>query len=764
MRINLLFFVAGVGLLQNQAVLPSLWWVLALPLLFVVSMLIAQKLPREILLKLLFFIMGFLYAACIAQIRLSDSLAAELEGVDIDITGIVAELPQSNDKGQYFAFDVERTHGVPRKIVLSRYFESDGVVLHPGERWRFTVRLRQPHGNSNPYGFDYEASLLERGIRATGYVRQGVLLDRFVMKPSTIVEAVREKLRDKVFAALPGSPYRGVIAALLMGEQKAISQEDWQIFRRTGIIHLMSISGLHVTMIAGFFSLLAYRLWRLNPGWVVVLPARKAAALCGVFSAFCYALLAGYAVPTQRTVYMLAVVAALLWSGRMSSPSTLLIWALFAVTVLDPWAVLSSGFWLSFLAVALIMYVSTDRIRRANWLNAWVSIQWAMTIGLIPILLVFFQQISLVSPIANALAIPVVSFAVVPLTLFGAIVPFDFPIVLAHKIFSIFMRFLICLSNLPDAVWIQHAPPAWAVFTAFLGIFWILLPKGFPARWLGFFGVVPLFLIFPADPQFLRLTVLDVGQGLAVVVQTRHHALLFDSGPAFTPQADSGNRIIYPFLRGVGIMRLDAMILSHEDGDHTGGAISVLDSIPVGWLLSSLPKDNPVFPHAKVGMRCQAGESWVWDDVRFEILGPPSSSYSNPRIRGNVRSCVLRVSSLQGSALIAGDIEKGVERRLVAEVGGRLKSDILVVPHHGGMSASTEEFVQAVSPRHAVFSVGYRNRFNHPRPEVLARYRAVGSRMFRSDRDGAIRFDFDPYGIREESWRREHRRYWYQEK
>lgn len=760
--------MAGVGLLQNQASLPSLWWALALPLLLVMAMMVAQRLPREAMLKLFFLLLGFLYASFVAQLRLSDSLPRAWEGRDIDITGIVATLPQANDKGQYFAFDVERvaTQGalVPKRIVLSRYFEPDMVMVHPGERWRFTVRLKRPHGNSNPFGFDYEAWLLERGIRATGYVRQGLLLERFVTKPSTIVERIRERLRERVFAALPNSPYRGVIAALLMGEQKAISQENWQIFRRTGIIHLMSISGLHVTMIAALFSLLTYWLWRLSPGRVLFLPARKAAAVAGLLSAFCYALLAGYAVPTQRTVYMLAVVATLFWAGRMISPSTILCWALFTVTLFDPWAVLSPGFWLSFLAVALIMYVSTGRLGRPNWLNAWISVQWAITIGLVPILLIFFRQISLISPIANALAIPIVSFAVVPLTLAGAVIPFDFPFVLAHKIFSVFMLFIVRMSALPDAVWIQHAPPLWAVLTAFLGIVWILLPKGFPVRWIGLFGMAPLFLVFPSEPQLLRVTVLDVGQGLATVVQTRHHALLFDAGPAFTPQADSGNRVIVPFLTGSGITRLDGMILSHEDGDHIGGARSVLDAIPVGWLLSSLSRDNPVAVDAPEKIRCEAGESWVWDEVRFQIMSPPHSSYSNPKITSNSRSCVLRIASGQGSVLIAGDIERGVEERLAAEEGIRLKSDVLIVPHHGGMSASTENFVRAVSPRYAVFSVGYRNRFNHPRPEVLARYLAVGSRVLRSDMDGAMRFDFGPDGIREQSWRKEHMRYWYQEK
>ena len=764
MRINLLLFVAGAAILQHQASLPAWEWGLVLPPFFVVAMLIPQRFPHEIALKGFFLLAGFFYAALFAQVRLSDVLPVTWEGRDIDVVGIVAELPRSSEKGQFFPFDIEsiETPGaiVPRKIMLSRYFGADRMNVHPGERWRFKVRLRRPHGNANPYGFDYEVWLLERGIRATGYVREGALLKSFVAEPSSFVEVARERLRDRVYAALPGFPYSGVIAALLMGEQKTIPESNWQVFRRTGVIHLMSISGLHVTMVAGLFAWFAYKMWRLSPLLVLKLPARKIAALAGVLSAFCYALLAGYAVPTQRTVYMLVVVAVALWSGRMAFPSIILCWALFVVTALDPWAVLAPGFWLSFIAVALIMYVGTGRIRRANWLQSWISVQWAVIIGLVPVLLAFFQQISLVSPIANAIAMPVVSFMVVPLTLLGAVLPFDFPFMLAHRIFSLLMLFLVKLSDLPDAVWMQHAPPAWTLFTAALGIAWILLPRGFPVRWLGFSGLAPLFLFFPPNPELLRLSVLDVGQGLAAVVQTKHHALLFDAGPAFSPQADSGNRIIAPYLRGSGVDRLDAVILSHEDMDHVGGAISVFDSIPVDWMLSSLPEDNPLLSHAASHLRCRSGQFWIWDEVRFEILWPPAPSYSNPKITGNARSCVLRVSSKEGSILITGDIEKKAEESLAKKQN--LESDVLIAPHHGARSSG--DFARAVSPRYAVFSAGYRNRFKHPRPEVVALYEKAGSRILRTDSDGALIFDFSPAGISEASWRNVHRRYWFQEK
>ena len=759
MRANLLLFVAGICLLQHQAHLPDSKWAFIVPLLLLTAMFFRRSWPREGLLKAGFLLFGFFYAALVAQVRLSDELQKQFEGKDIDIMGVVAELPSSNEKGQRFSFDVEKvlTPGVhvPGKILLSRYFDEQGTIVHPGERWHFKVRLKRPHGNANLGGFDYEAWLLERGIRATGYVREGRRLEGFVSRPAYLVEAAREKLMNRVYKILAGMPYKGEIAALLMGEQRAISANDWQVFRRTGVIHLMSISGLHVTMIAGLIAWFAYRFWRLIPSLSLRIPARKIAALSGLVCAFGYAHLAGYAVPTQRTVYMLAVVAMAIWFGKASSPSIVLCWAIFVVSLIDPWAVLSPGFWLSFLAVALILYVETQRMGWKGWFESWVSVQWAVTIGLVPVLLVFFGQVSLVSPLANALAIPIISFVVVPLTLIGAATPFHFPIAIAHWVFSLLMGVLVRLSALPDVVWIQHGPPFWTLPVAATGIIWLLLPKGFPARWLGFSGMLPLFLVLPKGPDMLRLSVLDVGQGLAAVVQTRRHALLFDAGPAFGPDSDS-SRIVLPYLRESGITRLDALILSHEDMDHVGGAISVLDSIPVGWVLSTLPSASPVLLHAGIHLGCRAGASWEWDGVRFHILNPGT----HDRGTRNERSCVLGVSSKAGTVLIAGDIEKRAAERLARS--NILESDVLVAPHHGGMSS--ENFARAVSPRYVVFSAGYLNSFNHPRPEMVALYEGMGSRIFRTDRDGMVSFDFSGKGITPSSWRTVHRRYWYQEK
>jgi competence protein ComEC len=386
-----------------------------------------------------------------------------------------------------------------------------------------------------------------------------------------------------------------------------------------------------------------------------------------------------------------------------------------------------------------------------------------VTLGLIPPLLVLFQQISIVSPLANAVAIPVVSLIVVPLTLLGLAVPFDLALHAAHLVMGWCMMLLEWMSEMPEAVWQQHAPPPWTVPVAVIGIAWLLLPRGFPARWLGAVAFLPLFLIAPqelADGE-AKVTVLDVGQGLAVVAQTRRHALLYDTGPSFGPGADSGTRTIIPYLRASGIRRLDGLLVSHDDIDHSGGAVSVLHALPVAWLLTSLPDMDPLPLEADETMRCQSGQKWEWDGVRFEVLGPTPESYEDAKVKDNDRSCVLRIATRSGNILLPADIERRAERVLLEERRAELFADVLVAPHQGSKTSSTPEFVEEVNPQVVIFPVGYRNRFGHPHKEVVERYRAIGSRIYRTDRDGALTLVFTRAGsIQIEPFRAVYRRYW----
>lgn len=776
MRSAILCFAFGVWLLQQQAALPP-WSALTLAAavlagLTFTALRLRAPWRRGVVLPAA-ALAGFVWAAALGQARLADALPEENEGRDIRLTGVVAGLPQTYENGVRFDFAVEQAAArVPSKLSLAWYrgwrHEEDGEwhelqALHAGERWQLTVRLKRPHGNLNPHGFDYEAWLFERGVRATGYVRPDAgnrRLDAFVWRPGHAVERLREAVRSRFLRALPERDYAGVLVALAVGDQRAIDGGLWQLFARTGISHLMSISGLHVTMVAALGAGLTSFLWRRRPALMLRLPAQKAAAAAGWATAFAYCLLAGFGVPAQRTLYMLSVAALALLLGRAASASRVLALALAVVLLADPWAVLSAGFWLSFGAVALLFYIGAGRLAPRHWLAEWGRAQWAVTLGLFPALLALFQQFSLVSPLANAVAIPVVSFVVTPLALLAAVLPVDALLHLAHLILSWLMAFVAWLAELPVAVWQQHAPPAWALGLAVLGCAWLLMPRGFPARGAGVVLLLPLVWVAPARPAAgeLRLTVLDVGQGLAVHAQTAAHDLVYDTGPQYSPDANGGNRILLPYLRAAGVRRLDALILSHEDKDHSGGALSLLDGLPVASTLSALPEGHP-FREAPGHRPCLAGERWEWDGVRFELLHPEADAYEEKR-KSNDMSCVLKVSTPHGSALLTGDIETPSEQALSKRLGERLRAQVLLAPHHGSRSSSSPEFLAAVGADTVIFPVGYRNRFRHPHAAVWRRYEESGARLARTDRDGAVTVEFAvPRRLTFE--RAERRRYWH---
>ncbi|NBQ67679.1 MAG: DNA internalization-related competence protein ComEC/Rec2 [Nitrosomonadaceae bacterium] len=789
-RLNILAFVLGVGLLQQQADLPALDWAWGLIPVLAVSGLLARYSSdasitlREILLCLFFLGIGFFWAAALAQWRLSDILPPSWERKDIQITGVVVSVQHSNERGIRFRFDVEQVVTpdavVPQHLLLSWFKERQRGMhhlarpnLHAGERWRITVRLKQPHGSMNPHGFDYEVWALERNIRATGYVRQSTdneLLQPMVSMPKYWIEHFREEIQQRFADHLSGHSYAGVLQALAMGDQHAIPRDQWQIFTRTGTNHLMAISGMHITMISSMVFALVFWLWRRSAYLTLRLPARRAAVAAGLVVALAYAVLSGFAIPAQRTLYMLAVVAIAIWRGRQSAATIVLAWALFWVVLLDPWAVMAPGFWLSFGAIGLIMLITVGRIGRVHWLIDWLRVQWAITLGLIPLLLVFFQQVPMVSPLANAIAIPLISLVVVPLTLLAVIPLFDFILPVAHEVLSFVMTILHALSDFPQAVWQQHTPPLWTILAAICGILWMLLPgslasgflAGFPARWLGVVALLPMFWVLPAQPQSgeLWLTILDAGQGLAVVARTAHHTVLFDTGPGFG-DTDSGSRIVVPYLRGEGIRKLNAMIVSHADTDHSGGALSVMNEIPVELLLSSLNDQHPIRRTAGHHDQCHAGQSWHWDGVHFELLHPLPQDYANSQRKTNSNSCVLKITSMHGSVLLPADIEGKDELALLNRASEKLPATVLIAPHHGSLSSSTMNFVRQVSPAVTVFTVGYLNRYGHPREEVMTRYLNLNSRLLRSDRNGAILLRFAGNGWSVESWRQSNRRYWH---
>lgn len=776
----------AVGLAQLVPELPPRWVsvvtlsgasLLAIALLF-------RKSQTPLLVALILAIaIGASYTCLRAELRMASELPREWEGRDVELIGVIDELPQADQQGVRFAFAVERvltpTAVVPPRVALGWYKatvrELQGEplpTLHAGERWQLTVRLKRPHGYANPNGFDVEAWLLENSLRATGSVRNDEpnrLLATNAGRAIDHLNRLRERLRERMQQALSGQRYAGVLIALAIGDQRAVSEADWSLFNATAVSHLLSISGAHVTLFAGWMGWLTMAGWRRSPRLVAWLPAQQAAALVAAVVAVAYAALAGFEVPAQRTCYMLLAAAFALMLRRTLSPWLILVLALTVVLAIDPWAALAVGFWFSFGAVAFLLYVSVGRVGGRPWWHTVLATQAAVTLGLAPLSLALFQQVSLVGPLANAVAIPLVTLLVVPLTLLWLVVPLDALLLAAHQLMLWLVQGLQWLLTWPAPLWMQHAPPWWAVALAIAGCVILLAPRGWPHRWLGALWCLPLFTVVPpAVPEGeFRLTALDIGQGTTAIVQTANHTLVYDTGPRWTDSADAGSRLIAPYLRGSGTGRIHGLVVSHLDIDHSGGGRSLLNTLPVDWMLTSVFNEADIVTVARsrgvTPIACIRGQSWQWDGVRFEVLHPEADSYLGAKLKTNDRSCVIKVSSAQFSALLTADIEALSERALVERYADQptiLRSDVLLMPHHGSLTSSTPAFIDAVAPKLALINAGYRNRFGHPRDAVLARYRERDIDVLRTDWHGAIVLDSVRGVTSASKYRDVRRRYW----
>ncbi|HQX26048.1 MAG TPA: DNA internalization-related competence protein ComEC/Rec2 [Pseudomonadota bacterium] len=735
----------------------------------------------------------------VAERGLAERLDAAQEGSDYVVVGRIASMPLAAERGTRFAFDVEAC--VPeagdcpgrRRIRLSWYaFDRTGdgapapaatAAPRPGERWRLNVRLKRPHALHNPGVFDAELRALEEGIAATGYVRTSrrasvpnQRLEPHGWTVAAAFESARATLRDAMQAALRDARQdaAGVLVALVVGDQAAIPSRWWEIFNRTGVGHLMSISGLHVTMLAGLAVLLARRALRCRAvarsGLLLRCPANRLAWLLGVATAFAYAGLAGWGIPAQRTCWMLAVAGLSLFTGRSRSIVNVLALAAGVVTVLDPWAPLAAGFWLSFAAVgAIALHGSAGRPRSKPGTQAGpvagrlrrvrvvlvdaARTQWAATLALLPLGALFFSTVSLVGPLANAFAIPLVSALITPLAMLAtALLPWA-PAVGASLLSPVavatgwMLDLLERLAASPLSTLVLGQPdgPALAVAVAAVGL--ALWPVRVPARRAALAGLLPLVAAADSLPQAggLRVTALDVGQGMAVLVETSGRRLLYDAGPLFGGDSEAGARVILPWLRARGIDRLDAVVVSHLDSDHSGGLPSLLRNLHIDWLAGSLPAGHPARESGRPFHDCRRGDAWQWGDVAFEFLHPGPAPARGAKSPTNASSCVLRVAAPSARVLLTGDIETAQEREMVAVHGADgLAADLMLAPHHGSRTSSSAELLAAVAPTHAIAQVGYRNRFGHPAAAVALRYRNAGIALLRSDRDGAIVLDYAP--------------------
>lgn len=741
-----------------------------------------------------------------ASLRLAEALPMSLEGQDLQITGVVASLPQRSSNGLRFRFEVDAAMQrgqpvvVPSVLSLGWYagFGADAVLtaaqleLRAGQRWRFTVRLRRPHGLVNPHGFDQELRWFEDGVRATGSVRESPapqLIDRSASHP---VERLRQRVRDAIDATVADRRCAGVLAALAVGDQSSIERDDWELFRRAGISHLVSISGLHITMFAWLAGAAIGAAWRRSARAMLWMAAPAAALRGGFAVAWMYAVFSGWGVPSQRTVWMLGTVCLLRSAGVRWPWPLVLLAAASVVTVFDPWALLQPGFWLSFAAVGLLMAsggekavssavapgaadaasaVATTRSRAfiqalRGGVSGGIRTQWIATLGLTPLTLVCFQQLSLIGFAANLIAIPLITLVITPLALLGGIAA---PLWIAGAwVVSVLSAALAWLAQAPAAVWSVGVAPWWAQAAGLLGAAWLVMPLPWRVRGLALPLMLPLLLPareLPAAGQF-ELVAADVGQGTAVVVRTRHHVLVYDTGPQYAPDFDAGERVLLPLLQSRGDHRIDTLVLSHRDTDHVGGARTLLQGLPIDALTSSIDDGHPLRLEARgrgvSDHRCAAGQRWAWDGVRFEMLHPGAADEAGA-LRPNTVSCVLRVQGEGMSALLTGDIERDQEIRLLRDQRDALPSDVLLVPHHGSRTSSSAAFLDAVAPRVAVFQAGHLNRYGHPAADVLARYRERGIAIVDSPACGAWMWrsasrDGERSGACE---RAEARRYWH---
>ena len=736
-----------------------------------------------------------------ASLFAQQALNPALQGRDVQVVGVVAAMPQRSEAGLRFRFDVESATlegaavKLPPRLWLGWWggVQSDGLQRQPGdlragERWQMTVRLKAPHGNRNPHGFDYELWLWEQGLQATGYVRAGPNDTAPLRRVDTWlhpVERARQAVRDAVFDRLKNrqaagksdehTRQAGIVAALITGDQASIERADWDVFRATGVAHLMSISGLHITLFAWVAVAVIGWLWRRSTRLCITVPVHHAAWVGGVALAAAYALFSGWGVPAQRTVLMLATVAALRLLGlQWPWPR---VWLLVAAVVIavDPWALMQPGFWLSFVAVGVLFASNSSNASNASDSNAinteaaravstraggrFVSLmreQGVVTVALTPLSLLLFGQASVVGLLANLLAIPWVTLLVTPLALLGvAFNPLWDLAALAVQGLSIVLAWLAVV---PGASVSLPAAPLWAGAAGVLGGVLLVLRMPWGFRLLGVPLLLPV-LLWQAprpEPGQFELLAADIGQGNAVIVRTAQHALVYDAGPRYSRDSDAGHRVLVPLLRAYG-ERVDTLLLSHRDADHTGGAAAVLAMQPQAALLSSIEPGHEL-QALRPATRCEAGQRWVWDGVQFEVLHPQAADYAR-NLKSNAISCVLRISNGAQTALLAGDIEQAQEAQLVATQSEKLKADVLLVPHHGSKTSSSAAFLETVQPRLALVQTGFRNRFGHPAPEVAQRYQLRGIQLVDSPSCGAATWQsWQPQAVVCE--RARVRRYW----
>lgn len=723
---------------------------------FIQQLLIAKQRISERLINssnlylkiLLSLIAGWCWALLHASWQLSEMLPSALEGQLLLVKGIITSIPENHQNAKNFLFSINEICTAGRcwhqhlNSKLS-WYGKQVPLLHVGENWQLSVKLKRPHSILNPGGHDYERWLFEHRINAQGYVSPSNKNIRTASVPALrfITQSLRERINLQIQQSLVNKEGIGLITALVVGIRDQITSSQWSTMQSTGTNHLMAIAGLHIGFVATFSYFAASWLWRRSARLVLIMPAPQIGALMALLAAISYSALAGFALPTQRAIIMLSVF--MLTTLLLKNLARWHAWsvALLAILIYDPLATLSDSFWLSFGSVAIILYGCSYRLRPSGFWWKYCQVQWVIAVGLIPLTIWFFQMFSLSSFVANAIAIPWVGFIILPLCLTGACASFIAPQIaalcwqLAEKLLIAMWHILDWLASLDFLQWKLFIPSLGYLIIITFGFLLLIAPRGFPARWLGAMWLLPVIKgsqVTPAENE-LWLTALDVGQGLAIVIQTAQHTIIYDTGPKYSPDFDMGNTAVVPYLRRNGIAKIDALIVSHADTDHSGGAESISRAFPIDYLYTSFALPLT----AKTKALCHAGVGWRWDNAVFEFLNSNNLFKSK-----NDNSCVMKITFGRHSILLPGDIEKRGENYLVNYQASKLPATLIIAPHHGSKSSSTPAFVNAVHAQYVLFSVGYRNRFHFPREEIVNRYQALGAKSYCSDQSGAVLFRF----------------------
>ncbi len=654
------------------------------------------------------------------------------------IQGVIDSIPEKKFHGVRFQFHTEEFNGkkISTHFLMSWYQHSPPLQI--GQHWQLHVKLKPPIGSHNPGGFDYEEFLLSQGITATGYVmphhnqlitvNHGYFLDHF-----------RQKIQKEIRNAVYHPALAAFISALSVGLRDGLTESDWQVFQKTGTNHLVAIAGLHIGFVFATIYFLAKFLVRFFPRFLLIIPASRFAEINALIGALTYAALSGFAIPAERASIMLFFFMISQLFYRKMSTWRRLFFAGGIILILNPYDLMNSGFWLSFSSMAVLAWVMGGRLRSPKKLILWGKMQGSIIIGLLPLMLFFFQQASLIAFLTNAVAIPCVGFVILPMCLLATGLYFFKLHLLSHDLFFLtgkllwpLWKFLTDASHLSFSSWHHAVSNLWILIIGIISALFLLAPRGFSAKWFGCFGLLPLFFYHPAHPKIgdFRVTIIDVGQGLSVLVQTAHHVMLYDTGAHFPGGFDYGESVVAPYLRDQGISTINRLEISHGDNDHSGGADAIVKDFFVKTIFTSAPKLIAHF-HAN---DCFAGQQWDWDHVHFNTLNPaPHSPYAD-----NNSSCVIKITGKYGQLLLTGDIQKSTEMTLVQTYGNQLRSTVLQVPHHGSRTSSSEKLIEAVSPQYAIISAGKYNRYHLPAPSVVTRYRRDNVKLYNTANSGAI--------------------------